>query len=193
MNREEKRERPSAAQLAAEIERNESRTKFSQALRSTIYILITVAAIAVLISTLLFPVMKTYGSSMTPTIEDGEILVALKNSDFTTGDVIAFYYNNKILVKRVICGPGDWVDLREDGTVIVNGTALEEPYLKSKAYGTSDIGYPYQVPDGQYLVLGDHRETSVDSRNSVVGCVANEQIVGRILCCIWPLHDLRIL
>ncbi len=193
MNREEKRERPSAAQLAAEIERNESRTKFSQALRSTIYILITVAAIAVLISTLLFPVMKTYGSSMTPTIEDGEILVALKNSDFTTGDVIAFYYNNKILVKRVICGPGDWVDLREDGTVIVNGTALEEPYLKSKAYGTSDIGYPYQVPDGQYFVLGDHRETSVDSRNSVVGCVANEQIVGRILCCIWPLHDLRIL
>ena len=123
---------------------------------------------------------------MSPTLDEGEIVVAIKNAKFTTGDVLAFYYNNKILVKRVICGPGDWVDLMEDGTVVVNGVIIDEPYLQEKAFGTCDLELPYQVPEGQYFVMGDHRATSIDSRSSLVGCVAKEQIAGRIVMRLWP-------
>lgn len=178
--------RPSVRQLEEEIERAEQKQKFHRTFRSTIYILITVAAVAILISSLLFPVLKIYGASMSPTLDEGEIVVAIKNAKFTTGDVLAFYYNNKILVKRVICGPGDWVDLMEDGTVVVNGVIIDEPYLQEKAFGTCDLELPYQVPEGQYFVMGDHRATSIDSRSSLVGCVAKEQIAGRIVMRLWP-------
>ena len=183
-------DRPSAKQLEAEIFRAEHNQKFHRTFLSTIYILITVAAVAILISSLLFPVLKIYGSSMSPTLDEGEIVVAIKNGDFTTGDVLAFYYNNKILVKRVICGPGDWVDLMEDGTVLVNGAVIDEPYLQEKAFGTCDLELPYQVPEGLYFVMGDHRATSIDSRSSLVGCVAKEQIVGRIVLCLWPFSEI---
>ena len=159
-------------------------------MRSTIYTLITVAAVAVLVATLWLPVLQIYGSSMTPTLDEGEIVISLKGADFRQGDIVAFYYNNKILVKRIIADPGQWVDIDEDGTVRVDGETLDEPYLTEKAFGGCDIKLPYQVPDGRYFVMGDHRSTSVDSRHSAVGCVADEQIVGRIVFRVWPLNTL---
>ena len=133
--------------------------------------------------------LQIYGESMMPTLRDGQIVFSVKTSELDRGDVIAFYYNNKILVKRVIAGPGDWVDIDEDGTVWVNKQKLEEPYLTEKAYGDCNIELPYQVPDGRVFVMGDHRSTSVDSRNTAVGCVAQEQIVGKIVFCVWPLRE----
>ena len=153
------------------------------------YTLITVAAAAVLVATLLLPVLRIYGTSMTPTLDNGQIVVSVKTGELEPGDVVAFYYNNKILIKRVICGSGDWVDIQQDGTVLVNGQVLDEPYLTEKALGTCDIELPYQVPDGRVFVMGDHRETSVDSRSTSVGCVAQEQIVGRIFFRVWPLNE----
>lgn len=175
-------------QLENELKRVKYKHRYRTVLKSTIYTLITVAAIAVLVATLWLPVLQIYGNSMTPTLQDGEILFSVKTSDFEPGDIIAFYYNNKILVKRVICGPADWVDIDEDGTVSVNEKELEEPYLVEKALGDTDITLPYQVPDGKVFVMGDHRSTSVDSRNTAVGCVAQEQIVGKIVFRVWPLN-----
>lgn len=181
-------EMPSAEQLEAELTREKYKRRYHSVLRSTIYTLITVAAIAVLVATLWLPVLQIYGSSMTPTLQDGEIIFSVKTADLEPGDIVAFYYNNKILVKRVICGPGDWVNIDEDGTVYVNEVRLKEPYLAEKALGDCNIELPYQVPDGKIFVMGDHRSTSVDSRNTAVGCVAQEQIVGKIIFRIWPLN-----
>lgn len=181
---------PSTAQLEAELGRVTYGRRYRMVLKSTIYTLITVAAIAILVATLWLPVLQIYGSSMTPTLQDGDIVVSVKTSELAQGDVIAFYYNNKILVKRVIAGSGDWVDIDENGTVYINQVPLEEPYLTEKAYGDTDIELPYQVPDGRIFVMGDHRSTSVDSRNTAVGCVAQEQIVGRIIFRVWPLNRL---
>ena len=180
-------EKPSAEQLEAELNRVKYRSRYRTVLKSTLYTLITVAAIAVLVATLWLPVLQIYGSSMTPTLQDGEILVSTKTSDFEDGDIVAFYYNNKILVKRVICGAGDWFNITEDGTVSVNDQVLDEPYITEKSLGTCDIELPYQVPDGKLFVMGDHRSTSVDSRHTAVGCVAEEQIVGKIVFRVWPL------
>ena len=173
-------EKLSVEQLETELARVKYKQRYNVVLRSTIYSLITVAAIAVLVATLWMPVLQIYGNSMTPTLQDGEIVISLKASDMELGDIIAFYYNNKVLVKRVIAKPGDWVNILEDGTVYVNDTELVEPYLSEKAFGEADLEFPYQVPDEKVFVIGDHRATSVDSRHSVVGCVATEQIVGKI-------------
>ena len=181
---------PATEQLEAELAREKYKKRYHSVLRSTVYTLVIVAAIAVLTATLWLPVLQIYGNSMTPTLQDGEIIFTVKTSKFEPGDVIAFYYNNKILVKRVICGPADWVNMDEDGTVYVNGTELDEPYLVDKALGDCNIELPYQVPDGKVFVMGDHRSTSVDSRNTAVGCVAQEQIVGKIIFRIWPLNRL---
>lgn len=186
-------ERPSVEQIQAELNRVKYRRRYRTVLKSTIYTLITVAAIAVLVATLWLPVLQIYGSSMTPTLQDGEIIFSMKTADFDKGDIVAFYYNNKILVKRVIAGPGEWVDIDEDGTVYVNEEALDEPYLEEKAFGDTDIELPYQVPDGKIFVMGDHRATSVDSRNTAVGCVAQEQIVGKIILRIWPLGRIGVI
>ena len=187
-----KKEIPTIEELQMELNRVRYRRRYNAVLKSTIYALITVAAVAVLVATLWLPVLRTYGSSMTPTLYDGEIIFSMKTSKMEPGDIVAFYYNNKILVKRVVAGPGDWVDIDEDGTVYVNEKLLDEPYLVEKAYGETNIELPYQVPDGKYFVLGDHRATSVDSRNTSVGCVTQEQIVGRILFRIWPLEQISI-
>ena len=181
--------RPTRDQVAEELRRERYKRRYRSAVTSTVYTLITVAAAAVLVATLLLPVLRIYGTSMTPTLDNGQIVVSVKTGELEPGDVVAFYYNNKILIKRVICGSGDWVDIQRDGTVLVNGQVLDEPYLTEKALGTCDIELPYQVPDGRVFVMGDHRETSVDSRSTSVGCLAQEQIVGRIFFRVWPLNE----
>ena len=183
---------PATEQLEAELAREKYKKRYHSVLRSTVYTLIIVAAVAVLTATLWLPVLQIYGSSMTPTLQDGEIVFSVKTSDFAPGDIVAFYYNNKILIKRVICGPADWVNIDGVGTVYVNGAVLDEPYLVEKALGDCNIELPYQVPDGKVFVMGDHRSTSVDSRNTAVGCVAQEQVVGKIIFRIWPLNRLGI-
>ncbi len=188
--RKKPKEIPSVELLEAELQRVKYQNRYRAVLKSTVYTLITVAAIAVLVATLWLPVLQIYGSSMTPTLQDGEIVFSVKTANMEQGDIIAFYYNNKILVKRVIAGPGDWVDILEDGTVLVNDQQLQEPYLAEKSFGDADITLPYQVPDGKTFVMGDHRATSVDSRHTAVGCVAEEQIVGKIIFRIWPLERL---
>ena len=177
---------PTTQQLEAEIKRVSYKRKYRTVMKSTIYMLIAVAAVEVLVATLWLQVLQIYGSSMTPTLQDGDIVFSTKSSAFKQGDVIAFYYNNKILVKRVIAGPADWVDIAEDGTVFVNSKALDEPYIRDKAFGDTNIELPYQVPDGKFFVMGDYRSTSVDSRNTAVGCVAQEQMVGKIIFRVWP-------
>lgn len=182
------KEIPTIEELQSELRRVRYKSRYRSVLRSTIYTLITVAAIAVLVATLWLPVLQIYGNSMTPTLQDGEIIFTVKTSDLEPGDIISFYYNNKILVKRVIAGPGEWVNIDEAGNVYVNNVPLDEPYLDEKAFGDCDIELPYQVPDGKIFVMGDHRSTSVDSRSTAVGCVAQEQIVGKILFRVWPLN-----
>ena len=179
-----------AEQLEAELRRERYKRSFAFTLRNTIYMLITVAAVAVLVAVLLMPVLQIYGTSMAPTLNEGEIVLSVKSGEFKTGDVMAFYYNNNILVKRVIAQPGDWVDITEDGTVYVNNVMLDEPYLIDKAYGETNIKFPYQVPESRIFVLGDHRSVSIDSRNTAVGCVASEQIVGRIVYRVWPFDKI---
>lgn len=177
---------PSVEQLEAELKRVKYRSRYRAVLRSTLYMLIVVAAVAVLVATIWMPVLQIYGASMTPTLNEGDIVVSIKGSDFQPGDLVAFYLGNKILVKRCIAGPGQWVDIDEDGNVYVDDKLLEEPYLTEKSLGGSNIELPYQVPDNRYFCMGDHRSTSVDSRHKEVGCVSEEQIVGKIVFRVFP-------
>lgn len=180
---------PGTAELEEELKRVRYRRNYAIVFRSTVYTLITVSAIAVLVAVLLLPVLRIYGTSMSPTLTEGNIVVSLKGSRFETGDVIAFYYNNKVLVKRVIANTGDWVDIDKEGNVYVNNELINEPYLTDKAFGECNIDLPYQVPESRIFVMGDNRSVSVDSRNTAVGCVAEEQIVGKIVFCVWPFSQ----
>lgn len=180
---------PTLEQLETERNRLRYKARYSRTLKSTIAALVVVAALAVLVATIWMPVLRIYGSSMSPTINEGEIVISIKGSSFECGDVVGLYYGNKLLVKRVIAGPGQWVDIDKEGNVSVDGELLDEPYLIDKAYGDVNIQLPCQVPDGKYFVMGDHRSTSSDSRNASVGCVADEQIVGKIVYRVWPLAD----
>lgn len=184
----EKRTPPSVDQLKRELRRERYRKSYSETLSSTLFSLVVVAALAVLIATILLPVFQLHGNSMAPNLQDGEIVVSVRTGKPEQGDLIAFYYNNKVLVKRVIAAPGQWVELDEDGNVYVNGELLNEPYLQEKTLGDCEIEMPYQVPDGRWFVMGDARATSVDSRNKAIGCVSEEQIVGRLVFRIWPLE-----
>ena len=180
---------PTVQQLEAELKREKYRGRYWKMLRGTVAVLVVVAATAVLISNLLLPILRIYGSSMTPTLVNGNIVAAVRSGTYQRGDIIAFYYNNKILVKRVVGMPGEWVDMDESGNVTIDGEPLEEPYLTEKALGECDIELPYQVPEGRYFVMGDHRSVSSDSRSSQVGCVSEEQIVGKLLFRLWPFNE----
>lgn len=192
--RKEKKKRaletPSLEQIRQELQKENHKHTFGMVMRSTIYTLLIVAAAAVLVAVMFLPVLQISGTSMTETLWNGDIVVALSGSDYSTGEVVAFYYNNNILVKRVIAVAGDWVDIDQDGNVYVNGKLLEEPYVTDKALGICDITFPYQVPEGRIFVLGDHRATSVDSRSSTIGSVSEEFLVGKILFRVWPLSDI---
>lgn len=177
---------PQSSQIESEIRRERYKKRYKLSLRSTLFTLVTVAATAVLVATLWLPVLQIYGSSMTPALADGEIVISVKSDEYETGDIIAFYYNNKVLVKRVIAVSGQWVDITDDGTVLINEQELDEPYLEEKAFGECDISLPYQVPEGKIFVMGDHRSVSVDSRNSLIGCIDKDQIVGKIVFRVWP-------
>lgn len=182
---------PTAAQLQAELDVYNYQKKYSNVFRNSIYTLITVAAVSVLVAMLLMPVLQIAGTSMSDTMGDGDIVLALRYSKFETGDVIAFYYNNTVLVKRVIASSGQWVDIDSDGNVYVDGVAIEESYVTQKALGECNIELPYQVPTGRYFVMGDNRPTSIDSRNTEIGCVSSDMVIGRIVFRVWPLDNIK--
>ena len=193
MKKKQKKQIPEISELKAELKRERYKYQYANVLRSTVNTMVVVAAFAILAATLWLPVLQIYGSSMTPTLNEGQIVVSLKSKNLKQNDLVAFYIGNKILVKRLIAEPGDSVLIHEDGTVFVNGMELNEPYISEKALGECDLEFPYQVPESRYFLMGDHRETSVDSRSSVVGCVAEEQIVGKIVMRVWPLSEFGIL
>jgi len=183
---------PSATEVEQELKREQYKRRYRRTMKSTFFALVTAAAAAVLVATLWMPVLQIFGSSMTPTLREGEIVISVKVNEMEPGDIVAFYYGNKVLIKRYIAGPGTWVDIQEDGTVLLNGNVLDEPYLTEKALGICDLELPYQVPEGSYFLMGDQRDTSVDSRHSTVGCISQEQIVGKIVYRVWPMEDFGI-
>lgn len=184
---------PTIDQIRKELDRVNYKKKYRRVLRSTIYTLIVVAAMAVLVAVLFMPVLQIYGTSMTPTLNEGDIVVSVKGTKFDPGDLVCFYIGNKLLVKRYVAGPGQWVNMDEQGNLYVDGKLVEEPYLTEKARGDCNIEFPYQVPENRIFVLGDHRATSVDSRNTAVGCISEEQLVGRIVFRVWPLNRMGTL
>jgi signal peptidase I len=184
---------PTSNALQKEMKRERYKRRFSKLLRSTVNALIVVAAVAALIATLILPVLQIAGTSMQPTLNENDIVLMVKTGNLETGDLCAFYYSNKILIKRVIAGPGDYIWIEPDGTVYLNGNALDEPYVSEKALGECDVEFPYQVPENSYFVMGDHRETSIDSRSSVIGCIAEDQIIGKIFCKFWPISEFKFI
>lgn len=180
---------PTLDQIQRERSRLRYKKRYGRTLRSTVAVLVVVAAFAVLVAMLWMPVLRIYGTSMAPTLTDGQIVVSVKTGSFKPGDVTAFYHGNKLLIKRYMAGPSDWVNIDAEGNVTINGEALDEPYLTEKAYGETNIQLPYQVPDERYFVMGDNRDVSIDSRNTAVGCIAKDQIVGKVVFRIWPLKD----
>ncbi len=183
---------PTLEQIRRERSRLQYRSRYGRALRSTLRALAVAAALAVLVATLWLPVLRIYGSSMWPTLMDGQIVLCVKTRCFAPGDVTAFYHGNKLLIKRYVAGPSDWVDIDDSGNVTVNSEPLEEPYLAEKAFGQTNISLPYQVPEGRYFVMGDNRDASVDSRNTAVGPIAMDQVVGKVFFRIWPLREFGV-
>ena len=182
---------PQLDALRQELIRERNKRRFRKLLRSTVNALIVVAAVAALIATMVLPVLQITGTSMEPSLNEGDIVLLAKTDKLKTGDLCAFYYSNKILIKRVIAIPGDYIWIESDGTVYLNGEALDEPYITEKSLGECDIEFPYQVPENSYFLMGDHRETSIDSRSTVIGAIHQEQILGKLLCKLWPLSEME--
>ena len=184
---------PTKHQVETERKRYRRQKAYNKALGGTIYVLTIVAAVAVLIATLVLPVLQIEGTSMEPTLVNGDIVLLTKTTSFNRGELCGFSWNNKLLIKRVIGIPGDWIEIDTDGTVYLNGEKLEEPYAVQLAVGECDLEFPFQVPQEQYFVLGDMRESSIDSRNTLIGCVEKDQIVGKVFFRIWPFKSIRFL
>lgn len=182
---------PKMEEVEQEKERLNNRHRFYKLLRNTTFTLLVVAAASVLIAFLLMPVLRVSGDSMEPTLKDQDVVLLVKTDHFETGELCGFYWQNKLLLKRIIAGPGDMVDIKDDGSVYVNGQELDEPYVTEKSLGDCDMEFPYQVPENKYFVMGDHRSVSIDSRNSVIGCVDKSQMVGKIWIRVWPLKNLE--
>ena len=182
---------PTKKQVETERKRYRRQKAYNKALSGTIYVLTIVAAVAVLIATLVLPVLQIEGTSMEPTLMNGDIVLLTKTTNFDRGDLCSFSWNNKLLIKRVIGIPGDWIEIDVDGTVYLNGEKLDEPYVQNLAVGECDLEFPFQVPQGQYFVLGDMRESSIDSRNTLIGCIEKDQIVGKVFFRIWPFKTIR--
>ena len=180
---------PQLGALKSELKRERHKRRFRRLLRSTINALVVVAAVAALVATLVLPVLQIAGTSMEPSLNDGDIVLLVKTDRLESGDLCAFYYSNKILIKRIIAVPGDYIWIESDGTVVLNGEVLEEPYVSVKALGECDVEFPYQVPENNFFVMGDQRETSIDSRSSVIGCITADHMIGKIFCRFWPLAD----
>lgn len=184
---------PSVELVQTALKRERNRIRYRRILKNTVYALIIVAAVAVLIATLVLPVLQISGTSMEPTLKNGEIVVLIKTSKLQRGDLCAFYYSNKILIKRVIGLPGDTIVIDGEGVVYVNGEVLEEPYITEKGLGECDIEFPFTVPENEFFLLGDQRITSIDSRSTIIGCIAQDQIVGKLIFRIWPLGEISSL
>ena len=182
---------PTIKQVETERKRYSRQKAYNKALSGTIYVLTIVAAVAVLIATLVLPVLQIEGTSMEPTLVNGEVVLLTKTTSFDRGELCGFSWNNKLLIKRVIGVPGDWIEIDTDGTVYLNGEKLDEPYAEQLSVGECDLEFPFQVPQEQYFVLGDMRESSIDSRNTLIGCVAKDQIVGKVFFRIWPFKTIR--
>ena len=183
---------PNTNELVIELQKENYRSKYKRILKSTISILIIVIAVSSLVATLIFPVLEIHGNSMSPTLTEGNIVLCIKKNKFERGDIIAFYYNNRILVKRVIATSSDWVNIDDKGNIFVNDKLLKEPYVKQKELGEYDIEFPYQVAENSYFVLGDERGNSIDSRNSLIGTISNEEIIGRVILKVWPIKEFKI-
>ena len=182
---------PTKKQVETERKRYRRQKAYNKALRGTVYVLTIVAAVAVLIATLVLPVLQIEGTSMEPTLHNGDIVLLMKTTRFKRGDLCGFTWNNKLLIKRVIGVPGDWIEIDTDGTVYLNGEKLDEPYVEQKAFGECDLEFPFQVPQEQYFVIGDMRESSIDSRNSLIGCIPKDQIVGKVFFRVWPFKSIQ--
>lgn len=183
---------PTKKQVETERKRYRRQRAYNKALGGTIYVLTIVAAVAVLIATLVLPVLQIEGTSMEPTLVNGDIVLLTKTTKFDRSELCSFTWNNKLLIKRVIGIPGDWIEMDTDGAIYLNGERLDEPYTQQLAVGECDLEFPYQVPQEQYFVLGDMRESSIDSRNTLIGCVEKEQIVGKVFFRIWPFKTMRL-
>ena len=181
---------PTKQQVETERKRYRRQRAYNKALGGTVYVLTIVAAIAVLIATLVLPVLQIEGTSMEPTLINGDIVLLTKTTNFDRGELCGFSWNNKLLIKRVIGIPGDWIEIDTDGTVYLNGEKLDEPYAEQLSVGECDLEFPFQVPQEQYFVLGDMRESSIDSRNTLIGCVEKDQIVGKVFFRIWPFDNI---
>ncbi len=183
---------PTTEELVEQLERERYRFHRFKALRRVILFLIVAVAVAVFVLILLMPTIQINGNSMEPQLKAGDVVLTQKGKDVESGDVVVFYYNDKILVKRLIGNSGDWVDIDDTGDVYVNGELLDEPYVAKKSLGECDIDLPYHVPEGRIFVMGDQRSESIDSRYSSVGCIDKEQVVGKLVFRIWPIGDIGI-